>query len=122
MSTLKVDTLQTTGGAGLYPSQVAGTLNGTGTIALENSSGVSSATDNGTGKYQFNFSNNFSTSTYYSCGTCSYHNTNNENDRYLSNNFTGGNQDDTRTTSQCKVGSYLSAFVDTPSIGLLCVK
>lgn len=98
---------------------VAGTLSGTGTIALQNSTGVSSVTDNGTGRYQFNFSDNFLTSTYYACGTGSYQNTTSENDKYLSNNYTGGNQDATRTTSQCKVGSYGSSFVDTYTIGLM---
>ena len=48
---------------------VVSTLNGTGTIALQNSTGVSSVTDNGTGKYQFNFSSNFSTATYYANGS-----------------------------------------------------
>jgi hypothetical protein len=96
---------------------VVSTLNGTGTIALQTSTGVSSVTDNGSGRYQFNFSANFSTSTYYAAGVCSYHNSNHWT--YLSNNFTGGNQDHTRTTSQCKVGSYDGGYIDTPSIGLM---
>jgi hypothetical protein len=96
---------------------VVGTLNGTGTIALYNTKGVSSATDNGVGMYQFNFSSNFSTATYYSCGTCCYQLTGYW--EYLANNFTGGNQDYTRTTSYCKAGSYDGSYVDAPSIGLM---
>ena len=96
---------------------VVGTLNGTGTIALQNSKGVSSVTDNGTGQYQFNFSSNFSTATYYANGSISHHSASWWS--YLSNNYTGGNQDNTRTTSQCKVGSYDLAFQDTPSVGLM---
>ena len=96
---------------------VVGTLNGTGTIALQNAKGVSSVTDNGTGKYQFNFSSNFSTATYYASGVVSYaYSTFWE---YLANNYSGGQQDATRTTSQCKVGSYEVAYLDTPSIGLM---
>lgn len=96
---------------------VVGTLNGTGTIALQNDTGVSSVTDNGTGQYQFNFSSNFSTATYYASGVLSHHTSTWW--AYLSNKYTGGNQDNTRTTSQCKVGSYDGGFVDSPSIGLM---
>ncbi len=98
-------------------SPVVSTLNGTGTIALQNDTGVSSVTDNGTGQYQFNFADNFSTVTYYACGTSS--NSSSLFWAYLSNSFSGGNQDNTRTTSQCKVGSYNSGYIDTPSVGLM---
>jgi len=96
---------------------VVGTLNGTGTIALLNSTGVSSVSDNGTGRYQFNFSSNFSTATYYAAGVGSHWSPTWW--EYLSLNYTGGNQDYTRTTSQCKVGSYDNSMVDSPSIGLM---
>ena len=96
---------------------VVGTLNGTGTIALQNSKGVSSVTDNGTGKYQFNFSANFSNATYYASGVMSYHNSTHWD--YLAGDFTGGNQSHTRTTSQCRVGSYDGGYLDTPSVGLM---
>ena len=56
MSTLKVDTLQTTGGAGLYPAKAWVNFNGTGTVAIRADGNVSSITDNGTGKYSTNFS------------------------------------------------------------------
>ena len=100
-------------------SPVVGTLNGQGTLALQNSKGVSSATDVGTGKYQFNFSDNFSTATYYGAGVISYPNS--DHWAYLSGDYTGGNQDHTRTTAHCKVGSYAvnTGYIDSPSVGLM---
>jgi hypothetical protein len=96
---------------------VVGTMNGTGTIALQNDTGVSSVADNGTGKYQFNFSSNFSTATYYASGSDS-HSVSGFWD-YITSGNGGGGQDATRTTSQCKIGSYSSAYVDSPSLGLM---
>lgn len=98
-------------------SPVVSTLNGTGTIALQNDKGVSSVADNGVGQYQFNFSSNFPTATYYASGTVSYHNS--VHWAYLAGDYTGGSQDYTRTTSQCKVGSYSGGYLDTPSVGLM---
>ena len=98
-------------------SAVVSTLNGTGTIALQNSKGVSSVSDYGTGKYGFNFSANFPNATYYASGTTSYHTSSYW--EWISGNYSGGVQSNTRTTSQCRVGSYTSAYVDTPSVGLM---
>ena len=56
MSTIKVDNLQTTGGAGLYPAKAWVNFNGTGTVAVRGDGNVSSITDNATGKYTVNFS------------------------------------------------------------------
>ena len=64
MSTLKVDTLQTTGGAGLYPSRAWVNFDGTGTVAIRDSCNVSSITDNNTGRYTVNFTNSLSSATY----------------------------------------------------------
>lgn len=57
MSTIKVDTLQDTGGKGWYPARVWVNFNGTGTIAIRDDGNVSSLTDNTTGDYTINFSN-----------------------------------------------------------------
>ena len=54
MSTIKVDNLQTTGGAGLYPVRVFAHWSMSGTIY--NSSSVSSLSDNGTGAHTVNYS------------------------------------------------------------------
>tara|TARA_R110000764_G_scaffold202227_1_gene287470 strand:- start:84 stop:551 length:468 start_codon:yes stop_codon:yes gene_type:complete len=114
--------LTTTGdGSGLTGissgAAVVGTLRGTGTIALQNSKGVSSVSDYGTGKYGFNFSSNFPNATYYASGTTS-HNLS-AYWAYITTSFSGGVQDNTRTTSQCRIGSYTSSFIDTPSVGLM---
>ena len=55
MSTLKVDSLQTTGGAGLYPALAWATyeLDG-GTPSIIADGGISSITDLGVGEPQFN--------------------------------------------------------------------
>lgn len=117
MSTLKVNALQDTSGNGFYPARVSGTLNGS-SFALEQSNGVSSAQDNGVGNYQFNFSNNFSNAQYFACGvSCNYVA---GFSSYIPLNYGGGNIDDTRTTSQCKVGAYESSYADCPSAGVLC--
>ena len=56
MSTLKVDTLQTTSGDGLYPSRAWVSFNGSGTVAILDDGGVSSITDIATGTYGANLS------------------------------------------------------------------
>ena len=120
MSTIKVDTIQNTSGVQQYTAQITATMNGTGTIALQQSDGVSSVTDNGVGQYQFNFSNNFSAATYFASGSVC-HNASTFW-AYLSNRYVGGNMDNTRTTAQCKVGSYDGAYLDAPSVGLICAE
>ena len=62
MSTIKVDNLQTTGGAGLYPARAWVNFNGQGTVSILDDGNVSSITDNGTGYYTLNFSTNTPTS------------------------------------------------------------
>ena len=64
MSTLKVDTLQTTGGAGLYPAKAWVNYNGTGTIAIRADGNVSSLTDNGNGNYGINLSSSMQDANY----------------------------------------------------------
>ena len=64
MSTLKVDTLQTTGGAGLYPARAWVNFNGTGTVAINGSESVSSIADNGTGLYTVSMSNAMTTASF----------------------------------------------------------
>ena len=64
MSTLKVNTIQDTGGNnGLTPSQISNGLtrlwvnfNGRNTVSIRRSQNVSSVADNGTGDYTVNFS------------------------------------------------------------------
>ena len=56
MSTIKVDNLQTTGGASLYPARAWVNFNGQGTPAIRGSGNVSSLTDISTGKFGVNLS------------------------------------------------------------------
>lgn len=69
MSTLKVDTLQTTGGAGLYPAKAWVNFNGAGTVAIRDSNNVSSLTDNSAGNYTTNFTDALS-SANFCCNFC----------------------------------------------------
>ena len=66
MSTLKVDNLQTTGGAGLYPAKAWVTYSTTDTASIVADAGVSSLTDLGVGAPQFNLDTALSAAN----GTC----------------------------------------------------
>jgi len=73
MSTLRADTIQnTSGGAVTLTNQSAAkawaNLNGTGTIALQDSFNCASAVDNATGSYTYNWSSSLDNATY--AGTC----------------------------------------------------
>ena len=45
-------------------------LNGTGTIAIRDSTNIASVTDNGTGDYSSNFTNNMGNTNFASFGSC----------------------------------------------------
>lgn len=69
MSTLRADTIQSTGGgaATLTKQSAAKTwvnFNGTSTVAINGSFSISSVTDNGTGSYAANNSNSMSDANY----------------------------------------------------------
>lgn len=64
MSTLKVDALQTTGGAGLYPAKAWVNIAGAATPTIRGSEGVSSIVDVAAGRYQVNYSASLSNSNY----------------------------------------------------------
>ena len=71
MSTLKVDTLQTTSGDGLYPARAWVNFDGeSSTLAVRASGGVSGVVDNGTGLYTVSFTTAFSDANY-AIGTAS---------------------------------------------------
>lgn len=57
MSTLRVDTVQSTSGVERYLAQAWVNFNGTGTVAIRNDGNVSSITDGGVGNYTVTFSN-----------------------------------------------------------------
>ena len=71
MSTLRADTIQSTGGgAATLTKQQASKMfvnfNGTGTVAVRSSLNVSSVTDVSTGRYRPNYTNNFDSAGDYS--------------------------------------------------------
>ncbi len=73
MSTLKADTIQSTGGGPVTLTKQSAAkmfynLNGTGTIALRDSLNISSATDKGTGDYKVAFVSNFNATDYTPVG------------------------------------------------------
>lgn len=64
MSTIKVNTLQTTSGVELYTSKAWASWDGTGTVSIFSSGNVSSISDNGTGIWTVNFSNSVASTGY----------------------------------------------------------
>ena len=69
MSTIKVNTIQTTGGVEVYTAKAWVNFNGTGTVAIRQSGNVSSVTDNTTGDYTLSFTSAFVDDSYASSGT-----------------------------------------------------
>jgi hypothetical protein len=110
MSTLKADTIQSTGGgAATLTKQSAAkafySLNGTGTIAFRKSLNCSSASDLGTGDYKVFYSNAMSDADYSAVGNFGTSD-NNWNNALGSDLVMGGNV----------AGSY-TAFYATTGIG-----
>lgn len=64
MSTIKVDNLQTTGGAGLYPAKAWGNFTNVGGPSLRRSDNVSSLTDITTNTTEVNFTNAMTDTSY----------------------------------------------------------
>ena len=64
MSTIKVDNLETTSGASLFPDKAWANVNQIGTNSIRNDGGFSSMADLGTGYFSLNFSNTASTSNW----------------------------------------------------------
>lgn len=64
MSTIKVNTIQTTGGTEVYTVKVWVLYNQAATLSIRGSGGVSSMTDVGPGVADVNFSSSFSGLTY----------------------------------------------------------
>ena len=125
MSTLKADTIVASDGSSpvtLTKQQAAklwSTLDTDSTVALFDSFNVSSVTDDKTGGFGVNATSSMSDANYYACGTCAYHLTSNDLDRYLADNYSGGGMDARRTSSNCKVGQYESSFKDSFTVGLM---
>ena len=85
MSTIKVDNLQTTGGAGRYTIHGWVCFTGSGTVSIRNSENISSLTDSGTGMYFINYSNSFSNTNYAGSGAVRYDTTSNNRENTFVN-------------------------------------
>ena len=89
-------------------------FNGTGTLAVIGSYGVSSVTDNAVGRYTVNFATAFANTNY--CATA--------NARYVNTSWSwdcvGMASNDTKTTTAMKFGTTLPSnyFLDSPEVGL----
>ena len=94
MSTVKVDTIKTTGNVEVYTCKAWVNFNGTGTVAIRASGNVTSITDNGTGEYRVNFTNAMSNSNY-----AVVTNGNRANDQRI------GTRQSESTTTQCMIRS-----------------
>jgi hypothetical protein len=68
-STAKFDVWQDTSGKSFYGARAWVNLNGTGTVAIRGSAGVSSITDLNVGRYQVNFSNSLPNANYSAVST-----------------------------------------------------
>ena len=95
MSTLKVNNIQTAaGGSNSTPEEIESgrakawcNLNGSGTIAVRDSFGLSSVTDTAQAKYQFNFSTAFANTNYcVLTGQCRKQD-NDSDDRFFTKSF-----------------------------------
>ena len=69
MSTVKVDTIKTTGNVEVYTCKAWVNFNGTGTVAIRGSGNVASITDNGAGDYTINFTNAITDANYAVSGS-----------------------------------------------------
>lgn len=125
MGTIRADTIVASDGTSpvTLTKQIAPKLWATidadaATAEAFDSFNVSSVSDDAAGKFGVTTTSAMSDANYYACGTCSNHDTTLDYDRYLSNNFTGGNMDARRTTTEAKVGSYNASYLDTYTVGI----
>lgn len=105
MSTLKVNSIEpaNAGSEDYYLPRVAAAVDGSsGTPIFTQDDGCSSMTDIAAGQYGFNFTNAMSGSGYFCIGCNSYGGVNHR--RFLAGNYSGGNIDSDRTTTQAATG------------------
>ena len=128
MSTIKTNTLTGTTSAGVINVTGEGGstttnlqqgltkawthLNGTGTIAIQDSFNTSSATDRSTGRYEFNRTNNMVNRLYTGSGSCSLTN-GDASSAYVTDSFADYQVQGPFSTSVSTSGVYTGAtFVD----------
>ena len=115
MSTLKVDSIGKTSGktqdtmAGLVKAWC--NLNGTGTIAVQDSFNTSSATDRSTGRYEFNRTNNMVNILYTCSGSCALYQADGSS-VYVTDSFYDYQVQGPFSTSASSSGVYNTDFTD----------
>ena len=118
-SELRVNTLKdASGNNSIATSFVAGGstkawthLNGTGTIAIQDSFNTSSATDRSTGRYEFNRTNNMVNRLYTGSGSCSLTNGDGSS-AYVTDSFADYQVQGPFSTSVSTSGVYNTSFND----------
>lgn len=86
-------------------------LNGTGTIAIQDSFNTSSATDRNTGRYEFNRTNNMVNRLYTCSGSCSLTN-GDASSAYVTDSFADYQVQGPFSTSASTSGVYNTSFND----------
>ena len=86
-------------------------LNGTGTIAIQDSFNTSSATDRSTGRYEFNRTNNMVNRLYTGSGSCSLTNGDGSS-AYVTDSFADYQVQGPFSTSASTSGVYNTDFTD----------
>ena len=120
MSTIKVDTIQTSAGAGQYTAKAWVNFNGTGTVAIRDSGNVSSITDRTTGKYRENVSNAFSNANFANVLEGGQNLAANWQAQY--NSSIGEDAVPTTTTAEAQGGNSINAvFVDPVYMNVLLI-
>ena len=105
MSTIKVDTIQTTGGVEVYTAKAWVNFLGTGTVAVNNSGNVSSITDVGVGRYTSNFASALSAATYATSFDNTSYATNNSSVNIALEGSSAGGVVSLKTTSAVRCAS-----------------
>ena len=117
MSTIKVDSLQTTGGAGLYPAKAWVSWDGTGTVSVFSSGNVSSVLDGGTGLWTVNFTNSMVSSGYVTSMNCGKGDAG--GDLNVAAHYRSEVSGTAKTTSAVRVCSAVKSYYTAYDLGLI---
>ena len=118
MSTIKVDTIQDTSGNERFTAFSWVNFNGTGTVAIRESGGLSSITDNAAGDFSMNFSSAAASANYVTFETAGKADTVNNVFTYMRNVYGSG---PTTTVSRFTFPSNAGTFTDREHHHAMCV-
>lgn len=113
MSTIKVDTIQSTGGAPRVPAKAIAQFDGTGTATLNTDQNISSLTDNGTGDYTLGLTNaNSGTTPCLVFGSTGQSSTYEFGNQAIVNNTTVGGTNPTTSAIRVATGNTATGSTD----------